>query len=299
MDRHHIERKHDKRFLGMFLMFSVLAVVLGLTLAFTIQGTKGTITGNSFWSWLFGTNTENAGASSKGSVSATNCSDTDGGINYFVQGICYENSVIKGTDVCYGNTTCLEYSCSSQNKCIKTNMSCANVNGSNGQCVEGACQRMPECNDSDGGIQIYWKGVVSYLGVNFEDYCWDNGTNVTNSSVLAEFYCDSSYPARILAYCTNGCLDGACNPEIFGDEPRRGGGAYENCIIGPGDLGPYIGEGDCLAFGYADCRVACNSIYPDNCFARLGPGRCYPAGQRSYMYVCQCYYWNAGGTRHS
>jgi len=45
LDKHHIEKRHNQRFLGIFLMFAVIAVFLGFMLAFSL---KPSVTGNSF-----------------------------------------------------------------------------------------------------------------------------------------------------------------------------------------------------------------------------------------------------------
>lgn len=67
------------------------------------------------------------------------CTDTDGGINYYVQGNC---SGANGNfaDYCVGNV-CNEYYCDSKNKCVISQKNCAadGGNGTNGTCYNGAC----------------------------------------------------------------------------------------------------------------------------------------------------------------
>lgn len=211
-DKYYLERKHNQRFLGVFLMFGVISVAIAFILVFSMINTQK-ISGD----------LENAGA---GPAASATCFDSDGGKDYFVKGTCYENNVTKGTDSCYGNSTCLEYYCNTKNKCTAINMSCLNVNGSNGICANGACQKTAQqpvynCTDSDGGIKPYIKGTVSANGKIYNDICRENGTmNVTSangvemivadSHSLNEFYCNEGFAAKVLIYCVNGCNEGKC-----------------------------------------------------------------------------------------
>jgi hypothetical protein len=60
-DKHHVEKRHDKRYQGIFFMFVVVAVMLGLILAFNI---RSEVTGQSIFdeiSKLFGGNEKSVG----------------------------------------------------------------------------------------------------------------------------------------------------------------------------------------------------------------------------------------------
>lgn len=69
------------------------------------------------------------------------------------------------------------------------------------------------CTDTDGGIVINVKGIVSGIyyqtPYSYTDYCNSPG-NATNVSVT-EYYCRTDNKPTSSAYsCTNGCSDGAC-----------------------------------------------------------------------------------------
>lgn len=118
----------------MFWMFAVIGIVLAVTLVISINANT---TSNGIFDFL-------KSSSSSNTQPSVICYDSDGGLNYFVKGTCYENNVTKGTDVCNEEgDECNEYYCVS-NKCTAKDMYCVNVNGSNGICSDGACQRPTE-----------------------------------------------------------------------------------------------------------------------------------------------------------
>ncbi|MEM2121064.1 MAG: DNRLRE domain-containing protein [Candidatus Woesearchaeota archaeon] len=61
------------------------------------------------------------------------------------------------------------------------------------------------CKDSDGGINIFVKGVVNYSGVSYVDTCYD-------SFNVKEFYCDGNFIKDVLRTCPSNytCVGGAC-----------------------------------------------------------------------------------------
>jgi hypothetical protein len=135
------------------------------------------------------------------------CTDSDGGIDYFVKGLC---SGTNGNfwDYCTGNT-CNEYYCNSKKKCVTSPMSCVNLSGSDGTCYDGACQRLPEnnCTDSDGGIVYNVKGTCTDDVGSYTDYCTGNVCN--------EYYCDAQKTCSLTEMdCSTNqsgtCYDGAC-----------------------------------------------------------------------------------------
>ncbi len=130
------------------------------------------------------------------------------------------------------------------------------------------------CTDSDGGIEPYIFGIVD--PGNYYDFCWNNGTNVTNNSnVLAEFYCWDNKVRRTLIYCPHGCAYGEClfnvsaigvslfvdsSPgyELEGIDPSRkscqGGGWYRYT---------YRFDYECANDCYLDAFSYCSSLSPD------------------------------------
>ncbi|MFA6089114.1 MAG: thioredoxin domain-containing protein, partial [Candidatus Woesearchaeota archaeon] len=71
------------------------------------------------------------------------------------------------------------------------------------------------CTDSDGGDNIYVKGIVTLNTIEEQDYCYDDGDTVNSCSGSAcqvfEFRCiDEHSGAGTPKKCPNGCNDGAC-----------------------------------------------------------------------------------------
>lgn len=106
---------------------------------------------------------------------------------------------------------------------------------------DGAC--IPEenlsCLDSDSGLDYFTKGVVTYKGETYEDYC-------SSDSKVVEYFCRNGEVERTGYRCPNGCYDGACMefewPAGF-DQCEYGGGwseprsAAERCGWPPGKEG--------------------------------------------------------------
>jgi len=61
------------------------------------------------------------------------------------------------------------------------------------------------CTDSDGGMNPYVKGTVTYQGQTYTDTC-------VAADTLKEYYCDNGIKQEHLSTCQNGytCQDGAC-----------------------------------------------------------------------------------------
>jgi hypothetical protein len=135
-DKHHIEKRHDKRFFATFLMFTVIAVTLGVFLVLTIMNIneKSAVLATS------GSNEESAGASLGGTSSvAAKCTDSDGGLNPYEKGtvkykgksyidFCWEN----GTNVTASNYSVAEFYCWN-NQANRTLIYCPDG------CSNGAC----------------------------------------------------------------------------------------------------------------------------------------------------------------
>lgn len=156
----------------------------------------------------------------------TTCTDSDGGVNYYVKGTLTpsNSSWATDSDTCtqYGSTnsnpvnssnSLLEFYCDSEGKRQYQFKECS--------CVDGACVNStiaPICIDSDGGLNYYSRGTVTVPGTIYQDYC-----NMSGSNVLIERTCDSNNLSLDVAYnCPNGCVNyacvnssGVCNDEMF------------------------------------------------------------------------------------
>jgi hypothetical protein len=140
----------------------------------------------------------------------SNCTDTDGGTNVYVRGTTrgYMNSgaFMNQTDFCM-NATLIDGYC--QNS-IAYNVSYPCTFG----CSAGTCNPeppVPNCTDTDGGVNIYVKGtatgvyVVNNTFMNITDYC-------VSSTNLMEAYCGPYGPQAEDTLCGTGyyCQSGKC-----------------------------------------------------------------------------------------
>ncbi len=128
-----------------------------------------------------------------------NCTDSDGGIDYYQQGTVVIDDQHHYTDYCITNEMLDEYYCIS-NTLGNTTYACPNG------CEDGACINMSgNCTDSDGGLNYYQQGTVvvdnQFL---YTDYCHSNER-------LNEYYCvNNSTLGNVTYYCENNCTNGAC-----------------------------------------------------------------------------------------
>lgn len=178
----------------------------------------------------------------------SSCSDSDGGENYYVKGKTngiaeYNNQPINGEDFCWPKDQypdgeyIAEWFCkkSSDGKEYAVYLTTKCPNGcENGVCKSIVTTPIPTlsptpttspCLDSDGGQNIYKKGIAQSLtsGTSQEDCCaisdsnnprpsctkFINGKDEGNS--VWEGICDSG--GRTIGYlyvCPNGCLNGVC-----------------------------------------------------------------------------------------
>lgn len=79
----------------------------------------------------------------------------------------------------------------------------------------------PSCTDSDGGLNYYQKGTVTYDGKTNTDTCSESG-------YLFEQYCLNNNPVQATYWCPYGCQDGACISGITVLSPNGG----EKWLIG-------------------------------------------------------------------
>jgi len=158
----------------------------------------------------------------------------------------FGNIYIKEPDYCRANNSSrlIEYSCQF-NYVNKTEYNCQ------WGCKDGACLRQTnqsyQCTDSDGGNNIYTKGVCTdAYGSNVADYC-DQEAGGTKVGGLEEVNCqyvpqgkgDASLQGKTSCIytsltCPNGCSKGACipGPTITTCYDSDGGDADQKYIKG-------------------------------------------------------------------
>jgi hypothetical protein len=173
-DKHAVEKRHNQRFLGIFLMFAVIAVIIGLFMAFSVTSQ---ITGHNIFNDFFGISPKpaNAGTSSGGTTAqtlligsinyATNCTDTDGGINPFLKGTCSgKNGVFNDTCNETNQSLVKEYYCAKDQKCKSLIEDCTwFVNISTGRCIGGKCELRGEVTQGVNALMtdlIYGKQIL-------------------------------------------------------------------------------------------------------------------------------------------
>lgn len=145
------------------------------------------------------------------SSGACNCSDTDGGTDYYVQG-----TVGNHTDECVNATNLREWSCSKiENGQVIAKDEVVNCHYG---CSNGACA----CTDSDNGKNWEVKGIVG----TSEDRC--DCDNCVDDTWLTEYYTVGSsetycYVESVRHKCDGLCSDGICLPPSCTDGLKNQG----------------------------------------------------------------------------
>ena len=154
--------------------------------------------------------------------SVITCSDTDGGLNYYVKGsISWSDSYGNynfGPDYCVDSTKLAEGYCYPGNTLPpQVQYALCPYGCYNGACLSSGSNitnttNTISCSDTDGGLNYYSKGSTNWIengeSHSWTEYCMDNTT-------LRETYCpdSTSSPQMQNAYCTYGCLNGACQQQ--------------------------------------------------------------------------------------
>jgi hypothetical protein len=147
------------------------------------------------------------------------CTDSDGGIDYYVKGTLKIGNEAK-TDQCLNSTkgTLMEYYCGSNTTTDYLLYDCPYG------CLNGACSKNnPSCSDSDGGRDYYVMGKTTayFFGSTTLskriDSCEIKGNNITSSSCsgsncyVEENYITNDCKGQIEEFeCVYGCSNGAC-----------------------------------------------------------------------------------------
>lgn len=159
------------------------------------------------------------------------CSDSDGGLNYYVRGYVKSENFNPSYDVCQSNTTLREYvcraygwksgssSCSRRDGCIDyVSYKCAYG------CKDGACVNATPtitCTDSDGGKNYYVRGYV--ILSNALSQAWDSCSYDADKGTwyLYETYCENNQLKTETMPCPYGCKK---------EEQIIGGSYYGACL---------------------------------------------------------------------
>ena len=144
--------------------------------------------------------------------SGAKCNDSDGDYNYTVKGDVTTQST-NYSDYCLDDSVVREYACVDE-VMDYIDKNCSDFGGGY-VCDDGKCKEsLYFCNDSDGGYDIYNKGVVSLyynntLNETFIDYCY----TYSNHTYLREGVnstCDIGLISFIEYACPYLCFDGKC-----------------------------------------------------------------------------------------
>jgi hypothetical protein len=151
------------------------------------------------------------------------CTESDGGINYYMNGLgkgldelrnnisfydsCYKDYWANLVKNCSGTGCYLaERYCSYSYVGLKIGINC--ING----CNNGYCN--PFCTDSDNGVNSFVKGTTTSCNntgcTSSIDKCL---SSFSGRSYVMEYYCSNNKTYAFPYTCSEGCTDGACNPE--------------------------------------------------------------------------------------
>jgi len=132
----------------------------------------------------------------------TNCTDSDD-VDYWAKGYAtYVPTEVDYWDICYSSTRVEEFMCSGE-AVDSIIFDCTYGGLYDYVCIDGRCSER-QCNDSDGGINLNLKGIVSQGTISFSDYC-------VGSNNLNEYYCENNTMSLVeWHHCPAGCKDGAC-----------------------------------------------------------------------------------------
>lgn len=157
-------------------------------------------------------------------VFAQDCTDSDGGKNYYEKGIVEVfvngSKISNWYDVCIQDFETKEIFGLREYWCEDSKARSADITCPNG-CENGACNPLPEeevpeeeeCYDSDGGKDYYVAGYTT-IDNGYHKH-WDAcGENIdTGIETLSETYCEDNTPKEESYNCPHGCKDGVCLKE--------------------------------------------------------------------------------------
>ena len=154
---------------------------------------------------------------SAGNCVGSECTDSDGGKNYYVKGITDTTQPFYSpkTDYCatsVGKNVLTEYFCAVDEdgfwKVESEQVVCPDGN----VCLtmSGVCVNVT-CDDSDGGYDVYTKGTITGPHTSDSARQYTSTEYCINDVWLHEYYCGADHLVTGDSYvCSNGCQDGAC-----------------------------------------------------------------------------------------
>ncbi len=130
------------------------------------------------------------------------CTETDDGNDTTARGHVIVTkgiaTILDEFDECDDLEVLIEYSCLENGTALKQVLNCPNGT----KCTSGRCVKS-DCTDSDGGKDIFKKGVVRAGGRSYEDECF-------NAHVMREYYCYGDEALVDLIDCGKGYI---CNAD--------------------------------------------------------------------------------------
>jgi len=95
------------------------------------------------------------------------------------------------------------------------------------------------CTDSDGGINIFEKGIVTWYNIEYKDFC-------VGTSAVDEYYCENNLLRIVYKKCDDGCVDGACVGGVEEDECTDSDGGENIYEKGTTNWGSSVIEDSCI-----------------------------------------------------
>jgi len=160
---------------------------------------------------------------------ALNCTDSDGGPNYYKYGEVFtqQQAAPSVVDSCQGNIL-QEGICTEDGRTTTRQYNCPN-DCRNGVCLQNN-QTSKICTDCDGSFDPYIKGrIQAYDAGGIYHDVWDQ---CSSSKKLIENYCNNNVFGNREVDCPGGCIDGACSP----DKQTN----VNNCKDSDGGYYPYV-----------------------------------------------------------
>ncbi len=162
----------------------------------------------------------------------TTCTDSDGGINYNVEGECTSGNIGMGDYCSYssGRAGVLKEASCGSGGCVREDYICplGQICRSS-KCLQGNLSDAI-CTETDNGADAYVKGrTYSIVHTGADDSCYVSASRTSAAGVLTEscgsvvsgggycgvyeYYCSSAdYDSSKFIECPNGCKNGACLP---------------------------------------------------------------------------------------
>ncbi|MEK6819311.1 MAG: hypothetical protein AABY10_05255, partial [Nanoarchaeota archaeon] len=149
-------------------------LVLGIVLAFVVLMSLSLVSSWSLSGFLSRMFSSTSSSDSSGSSTfSLNCSDSDGGLNYVVQGTLTANGTITSyTDFCLTTFNLREYYCNGGDM-ASTSFNCSSLGSYT--CSSGACVQQPACTSecTNGARQCFTADTYKMCGNYDADSCYE------------------------------------------------------------------------------------------------------------------------------